>query len=333
MSTIRQYAPVTIATLNRYEHFRNCLESLEKCTGADQTEVFVALDYPPSEKYVEGWKKIDKYLLDKEQDNGFKNLFVIRRKYNYGIGKVNSNISSLFREQIADHYDRYISTEDDNVFSPNFLEYMNQALEEFYDDDNCMAVCGYQFDFTLTDYNYNIYLSHEFSAWGTGYWVRKRKEHVEFCTITNVKRILSSWKSIWTLYRHEPRLLNTLLLNVAINRPFGDTMRVCKQYLEGKCSVFPVVSKVRNTGHDGSGTTLFKINEYADRRKIDDSPHFTIDTVDRAVDARVQKALENHLKKPFFQNMITLIRVLIYWLLKVDILYYEQKRRNRSLFK
>ena len=50
--------PVYIPTLNRYEHFRNCVESLARCTHADKIELVVGLDYPPSEKYVEGWKKI-----------------------------------------------------------------------------------------------------------------------------------------------------------------------------------------------------------------------------------------------------------------------------------
>ena len=63
---IKQYAPVVIPTLNRYEHFKRCLESLEGCTGAEHTDVYVALDYPPSDKYVEGWKKMDAYLAEKE---------------------------------------------------------------------------------------------------------------------------------------------------------------------------------------------------------------------------------------------------------------------------
>ena len=62
---IKQYAPVWIPTLNRFEHFKRCLESLERCTGADKTDVYVGLDYPPSDKYVEGWKKIDAYLAEK----------------------------------------------------------------------------------------------------------------------------------------------------------------------------------------------------------------------------------------------------------------------------
>ena len=77
------YAPVIIPTLNRYEHFCKCLESLEICTGAEYTDVYMALDYPPSDKYVDGWKKVDAFLQEKEKNNNFKSLIVYRRKENY----------------------------------------------------------------------------------------------------------------------------------------------------------------------------------------------------------------------------------------------------------
>jgi glycosyltransferase involved in cell wall biosynthesis len=48
---IKQYAPVVIPTLNRYDHFKACLESLEKCRGVDKTDVYVVLDFSPSEEY------------------------------------------------------------------------------------------------------------------------------------------------------------------------------------------------------------------------------------------------------------------------------------------
>ena len=51
------YAPIIIPTLNRNDHFIKSLESLEKCSGAENTEVFVALDFHPSGKYIDGWKK------------------------------------------------------------------------------------------------------------------------------------------------------------------------------------------------------------------------------------------------------------------------------------
>ena len=103
---ITYYAPVVIPTLNRYEHFRRCLESLERCTGAEKTNIYVGLDYPPSDKYVEGWKKIDCYLAEKEKNNGFNRLIVYRRTHNCGIGKPGCNYSQL-KDVVKEKYDRF----------------------------------------------------------------------------------------------------------------------------------------------------------------------------------------------------------------------------------
>lgn len=69
---ILNYAPILIPTLNRYEHIRRCVESLSRCTHADKTELVIGLDFPPSEKYIERWKRIDAYLAGKEHDEFFE---------------------------------------------------------------------------------------------------------------------------------------------------------------------------------------------------------------------------------------------------------------------
>ena len=333
---IKIYAPVLITTLNRYEHFKRCLESLEKCSGADKTDVYVALDYPPSDKYVEGWKKIDEYLHRKEVDNGFQHLNVIRRDHNYGISEfVSSNYGRLLYDEIYDKYEAFISTEDDNIFSPNFLEYINQGLEAYKDDENCVGVCGHNFvDFNIQNYSSNIYLSHEYSAWGVGTWSSKNKYLNEYLTLEYAKSIMNSWKKIWVLYKHEPRILNTVLLNLAINRAFGDTMTVCYQYLENKYSVFPTYSKVKNIGFDGSGTSIFTNDDIHENQPIDQGKTFCMDNVDRIVYPDVQKQIENlkWFKRSRLLNIVIFIRVLLYYFLKIDILYFEQKRRNKNLF-
>ena len=56
------YAPILITTLNRYECLRRCIESLQKNSWADKTELFISVDYPPTDKYVDGYNKIKKYL-------------------------------------------------------------------------------------------------------------------------------------------------------------------------------------------------------------------------------------------------------------------------------
>jgi len=335
MKEIMQYAPVCIPTLNRYEHFKRCLESLENCYGADKTDVYIGLDYPPSEKYIEGWKQINDYLKEKEKKNGFKCLIVIKREKNYGISKIGeSNFGRLIYDYIIDKYDKFISSEDDNVFSPNFLEFVNLGLERYKDDKNCVAICGYNYEgLTFSDYDYNIYLSREYSAWGIGNWTEKWVKQYDYLTIEYAKNIMSSWKKIWAIYKHEPRLLNTVMLNIAINRPFGDTMRVCYQYLEGKYSVFPVLSKVKNMGFDGSGTSIFKTDDTHAKQIIDESTRFEMDDIKSGVNDDVQKQVESVFKKSLPMDIIIFIRVFLYWLLKIDVLYYEQKRRNKSLFK
>ena len=58
---LNNYAPVIIPTLNRYDHFVRCIQSLAKCTDASETDLIIGLDFPPSDKYVDGYKRIKEY--------------------------------------------------------------------------------------------------------------------------------------------------------------------------------------------------------------------------------------------------------------------------------
>ena len=40
------YYPIVIPTLNRYEHFKKCVESLARNTHADKTELIVGVRLP-----------------------------------------------------------------------------------------------------------------------------------------------------------------------------------------------------------------------------------------------------------------------------------------------
>ena len=326
------FAPVIIPTLNRYEHFRQCLESLEKCVGAEHSDVYVGLDYPPTEKYVDGWKKIGNYLLDKQMAHKFKSLTVFRRKHNCGVGTPNSNGSVLVRE-VSALYDSYIFSEDDNVFSPNFLLYINQGLEKYRDDEKCLAICGYNYYGVEVPVRENVYLSREYSAWGVGYWTKKREELLNIYNEEFLRSILGSWSKILIIFKNEPRLLNTILLNLDSHKVFGDTIRVCYQYLNDKYSLFPVISKVRNEGFDNTGTTIFKADDNYNKQEIDTNADFTMDRIEGTVLPEVQKAVSAFFKRSIFMNVIILVRVSIYKMTGIDILYFEARRRNKTLFK
>lgn len=257
------YAPVLIPTLNRYEHLKQCLESLSCCTWADKTEVYVALDYPPQDKwdkYAPGWEK-NRDWLRSVGDMGFKKLHLIERTENYGTWMPgDKGNAKCLREYISERYDRYIFTEDDNVFSPNFLEYMDKGLEKFENDDKVDSLIGYRWYFPIkTKDNSFIRITTDYTPWGVGYWVKKRPclDYLWF------KKQLTL-RTLFRLYRqYGPGIVGSLF-EFARSAHKGEIMidQHHKVYLmtAGMQTIVPVVSLVRNIGLDGSGGTMPKNN-------------------------------------------------------------------------
>lgn len=250
---ISNYAPIIIPTLNRYEHFKRCLESLEHCTGADHTVVYVALDYPPSEKYISGWEKIDAYLHEKEKSNGFKNLKVYRRKENYffsGKGNLVTAISDL-----PQAVDRYILTEDDNEFAPCSLEFFNQNLEKFKDDSSIFRICGYlPWRESVDNSDYTQFIVDRYIAWGVGCWSHKEKEYHSFRNKSNV--ITLAKDSNVQKYFETDKLFVILssLVKMSKGGPLlGDVIVASYMVYKGMRCILPTKSMVRNHGWDGSG--------------------------------------------------------------------------------
>ena len=164
------FAPVIIATLNRDKHFARCLESLEKCKYAEETEVFISVDYPPFEKYREGYQKICNYLQEKTFQ--FKKVHICYQHENLG---PNKNFKYL-KELVLPRFDRYISTEDDNEFSYNFLEYMNKGLGIFEKNDKVLNICGFQEKGPWELDDDNAFFWQNCPAYGLGHWRHKERE-------------------------------------------------------------------------------------------------------------------------------------------------------------
>lgn len=241
---LSDYAPVLIPTLNRYDHFRRCVESLSKCTHAEKTELIIGLDYPPSEEYKDGWKLIEEYV---NHITGFKKVTVISRTYNYGVV---ANYTDLIRIASCS-YDRFIFSEDDNVFSPNFLDFINKGLEKYKDDPHVVSVCGYNYPIDMSGYDNPYYFSHEFSAWGFGRWINKMDETNKVIEKPGFLIDIIRNNSLKVFIQNKTRLCS-VVRHIGFEMR-GDAYMTYYQYLYDKYSLFPSTSLVRNYGHDGSG--------------------------------------------------------------------------------
>ena len=271
------YAPVIIPTLNRFDSFKRCLESLELCTGSAFTEVYVGLDFPPSKKYEDGWKKIDAYLREKEKDHSFKKLTVFRRTQNCGVANANGNSAQL-RKFVETISDSFIFTEDDNEFSPNFLEFINKGLEKYKDDPNVLAINGYchypLYDFKHDDNNF-FFHNTDYSAWGYGSWVKKRKKLFKDVREDNFFQKNFHWKTAYEIYRNHGSYRCTQYFAACFNYGWArmhDGVISIYMQVNKMNVVVPTISKVRNIGWDKLGQSFTKgVNK---RYKVQGDKHF-----------------------------------------------------------
>lgn len=245
---IMEYAPVVIITLCRYSHFKNCIESLERCHNSNKTDVFIGLDYPVSEYQIEGYNKICHYLAD--SSFSFNKLIVVKREKNYGS---KMNYLSLYNDKIQSNYSSWIFSEDDNVFSINFLDFINNNLVKFNNDDRIYAINGYSFPIDYGCRSDNLLKTYMYSPWGVGMWVKK----VKFTSTLEADEYIYNMKSAIKLLKHSPYIFESLVSMRYRNLYYGDTVLRARLLLTDMSCISPVSSKVRNCGFDNTGINCY----------------------------------------------------------------------------
>ena len=326
---IKEFAPVVIPTLCRYEHLMSLLESLSKCRLADKTEVYIAVDYPARDSHKDGYNRICEYL-DNVGDLGFKKINIIKRETNHGFGK-NGNARNLINYVLKRH-NRFIFTEDDNIFAPGYLEFMNYNLQKFERDKTILAVSGYMYPIETGFTTFKILKLEQFSAWGYGTW-KDRRDYLSNIQYDNSKKEIIL-NDPFTINRCKAVRLNlyTDLIGMTKGEPLlGDSLYSILQIHKRWRTIFPSKSLVRNCGWDGSGTHGGVLDIYltqpletsatiSDYTFADDNENVTIDN-------RVYDYHRNNIAT--IQKCLTLIT---YYLYKYTGKHFQFKRL-RNLWK
>lgn len=257
------YAPIAIPTLNRVVHLKRCIESLAKNPEAKETVLYLGIDYPPSDKYREGYEQILEYVEDGIE--GFKDVVVVKREENLGALR---NTWAL-RDLVYANYDRCIYTEDDNEFASSFLGYMNEALERYKDNEDILFVYGARPSVKdIEKVGNNAFLATYFSAYGTGFWRDKEKYLQETVNRDYIEDLCCSRSKLKKLSRVFPNaitfLCSALLRKEAVYRlpdgsvPLIDTVKMIYNVVEDKYLICSPISMVKNWGYDGSGVNCQK---------------------------------------------------------------------------
>lgn len=259
-----KYAPVLITTLNRHVHLKNLIESLEKNPWSIYTDLIISLDYPPKESYKEGYEKNRKYLHYLKKSNKFHKFILFEQNHNLGA----FDNSNFLVEYCLRKYDRWICTEDDNIFSPNFLEYMDKGLELFENDDSVYAICACCNELKGDLSKGNVFRQILVGPYGIGFWKKDflgLKANVKKCLLSKENYTFKSMKALsqrsgflFSYYISTILCDNTNEVWKEGNIIEIDLVSDLYLYFERLSCIFPVEYKGHNDGADGSGLHTFK---------------------------------------------------------------------------
>ncbi|MES2278241.1 MAG: sugar transferase [Bacteroidota bacterium] len=295
---MQKLAPIALFVYNRPEHTRRTLAYLQKNVLADESRLFIFSD---AAKTPSDQDKVDEVRRVIADISGFKSVKITGRKQNMGLA--NSIIDGV--THLVNEYGRVIVFEDDLLSSPYTLQYFNEALTRYADEEKLMHIGAYMYglkDKTLPQ----TFLFRAATSWG---W--------------------ATWDRAWKNFEPDIDVLMAQFDQQKINRfSIEGTMNFWKQMLGFKAgknnswairwyaSVFlkngltlnPSHSLVHNIGNDGSGT--HSNNEHMYSVQVAQKPITQFPDV-MAEDEQAYQAIKHFLKNrkgSIWQRVIRFVR-------------------------
>ncbi|TDK42043.1 glycosyltransferase [Algoriphagus formosus] len=246
-----QLAPIVLFTFNRISETRATVNALRKNFLAKESDLFIFSDGP---KFLDD-KKVAGVHNFIDTISGFKSVTIIKSSVNKGLAS--SIIEGV--SEILKTYDSVIVLEDDLISSPNFLDFMNQALEFYRNNPMVFSISGYTMDLPgLKNNKKDYYLGYRASSWGWGTWA-DRWTKVDWDS--NEFKPLS-WKEKRNFRKGGndlPRMLNNQLKKKIDSWAIR---WVYHQFKIGGLTVFPKSSKILSVGFGDDATHTKKTRRF-----------------------------------------------------------------------
>jgi hypothetical protein len=240
-------APIALFVYNRPEHTRRTVEALQKNELAQRSDLFVFADGPKNEAATGGVGQVRKFARG---ISGFRSVTIVERDHNFGLSK--SIVSGA--TQLCEEYGRMIAVEDDIVTAPDFLSFINQALDRYVGEPAIFSVCGFSYPISVPpSYPYDAFFSYRFACWGWGTW-RGRWEKADW-SVSDFPQFIANRERQKRFNRGGDDLTGMLALHIAGKNLGGwDAVWAYTHSKHDAAALLPVASKAYNVGLDGSGT-------------------------------------------------------------------------------
>lgn len=246
-------APVVLFVYNRVEHTKQVLEALNQNTGVSETDLYIFSDAPVNEIEDENVKIVRECIAEFKTNNRLRKVEIILAKENKGLEK--SIITGV--TEIINRYGKVIVLEDDIVTAPDFLEFMNHALNYYKEDNKIWSVSGYNLNTPkIKKGNKDVYIGYRGECWGWASWA-DRWNKVDW-NVSDYDEFVKN-RTMQHDFNKGGRDMSYLLKLQQERKVKSWAIRWnYQQFKEKMLTVFPKYSKVVNIGFDGSGTNCGK---------------------------------------------------------------------------
>ena len=240
---MQNLAPIALFVYNRPEHTRRTLSYLQKNLLAAESNLYIFSDGP---KIGADKQKIDEVRKIISAVEGFKSVKVINRRENLGLA--NSIIIGV--SQLVSEFGKIIVFEDDLISSPHTLEYFNEALTRYQQDDEVMHIGSYMYplkDNTLPE----TFFHHIATSWGWATWARAWKNFEP-----DIDKLMAGFdmeKRFDFSVEYTMNFWNQMEEFKAGRNNSWAIRWYASIFLQNGLTLNPAKSLVHNIGHDGTG--------------------------------------------------------------------------------
>lgn len=294
-------APIVLFVYNRPTHTKKTIEALSSNELAHDSDLIIYSDAPKNKAAYEGVNKVREIVKEVQ---GFKSVKIVERETNFGLA--NSIIEGV--TEIINQYGKVIVLEDDLVTSPQFLNYMNQALGFYEDKKEVWHISGWNYPIK-TDELDDTFLWRTMNCWG---W--------------------ATWSDRWKYFDKDiDKLIRTFSINDIAKFNLDDTQDFYNQIIDNKkgsvstwavfwyASIFlnkglclnPNRSFVLNIGTDGSGQNCGHSEIYNTKLNFNSEFNFQEDIRENEFMVKRIKEFNVSVKKSLLRRLFSKIGRLI----------------------
>ncbi|WP_299435583.1 glycosyltransferase [uncultured Maribacter sp.] len=240
-------SPILLFTYKRLDSLKETVDALKKNFLAKESDLFIFSDGAKNDKDAQKINHVRSYL---KTINGFKSINIHESPKNKGLA--NSIIAGV--SQIIEHSETVIVLEDDLLTTPNFLNYMNDALNKYSEVEKVFSISGYSFNLGINGNKNQSETYFLYRGWSWGW---------------------ATWKSKWSKVDWEVKDYNTFKENKKLQKEFSkggsDLNAMLSKQMEGSLdswairwfyhqfkvgglTLYPEYSKIYNNGFDDLAT-------------------------------------------------------------------------------